>query len=173
VHAVTAESGGEEVTRRLAARDTRVDFKVHSDPEHRLLVQSKEKFYLKEFHRASAYGGTYRDYNMVQPALVVIDKAGAFRQVWSWMTPPLRDVHPKSVLTPVPSQGGLVLVGVRPDSLDLALSIKEGRNVKLNAKSLPVILVEKHGLAKLVGASSFMVLVLALLLALLKRRVRM
>ena len=173
VHAVTAESGGEEVTRRLLERDTPLNFKVHSDPEHMLLVHSEEEFYLKELHKASKYGGTYTDYNMVQPALVVIDKAGAFQQVWSWMTPPLKDVQPKEALTRVPGQGGFVLVGVRPDSADLALSIKEGRNVRLNVRSLPTILVEKFGLPKLVGASSFIFVLLALIVTLIRRRGRL
>jgi len=132
VHAVTAEPGGEEVTARLLERDTPLNFKVHSDPNHMLLVHSEEEFYVKELNKASKYGGTYTDYNMVQPALVVIDRAGAFQQVWSWMTPPLKDVQPKEAMTPVPGLGGAFLVKVRPDSTDLALSIKEGRNVRLN-----------------------------------------
>jgi peroxiredoxin len=131
VHAVTAEPGGEEVTARLCERDTKLDFKVHSDPDFMLLSQSDEEFYVKEVQKASAFGGTYTDYLMVQPALVVIDKAGAFQQVWSWMTPPLKDVEPKAAMTAVPSLDGVRMVKVRPDSADLALSIKEGRNVRL------------------------------------------
>mmetsp|Transcript_170989 Transcript_170989/g.547930 ORF Transcript_170989/g.547930 Transcript_170989/m.547930 type:complete len:88 (-) Transcript_170989:140-403(-) len=80
---------------------------------------------------------------MVQPALVVVGKTGVFQQAWSWMTGALRDVEPKTEFTGVPSQGGLILAGVRPISEDLALSVKESRDVKLSGKSLFAILKEE------------------------------
>mmetsp|Transcript_82470 Transcript_82470/g.209679 ORF Transcript_82470/g.209679 Transcript_82470/m.209679 type:complete len:171 (-) Transcript_82470:299-811(-) len=144
LHAVTAESGGDaEIVRRLQERHTTLDFPVHSDPEHRLLVSSTEPFYIKVEHAASKYKGTYTDYTMVQPALVVVGKTGVFQQAWSWMTGALRGVEPKTEFTRVPSQGGLILAGVRPISEDLASSVKEGRDVKLSGKPLFEILKEK------------------------------
>lgn len=136
LHAVSAEPG--DLTGKLAKHKVQVDFPIHSDPEHNLLAMSEDEFYIKTRHGAGA-----DEYDMVQPALVVMDKSGAFQQVWSWMTAPLKDVEPKTEMTKTPVGG--VLVGVRPLSSDLGPSIKEDRNVKLQGKSIPAIVKEKIG----------------------------
>jgi len=148
------------VKKRLADRNTLLSYPVHSDPKHKLLLPSKDGstslYVITEKKAKQDYGGTYTDYNMVQPALVVVDKKGGLQQVWSWQTPPLDKVEPKSEMTAVPSAGGKVLVGVRPTSSDLGPSIKEKRNVSTSGKSVPEILVEKFGLPTLVaGLSGF------------------
>jgi len=142
------------VKKRLMDRSTVLSYPVHTDPEHKLLLPSKDgstSLYVKKECKASKYGGSYTDYDMVQPALIVVDKTGRLQQVWSWNTPPLDVVEPKDEMTPVPSAGGKVLVGVRPTSSDLGPSIKEKRNVSISGKSIPTILIEKLGLPTMVA----------------------
>ena len=93
------------------------------------------ELFVKEACNAARFGGTYADYTLVQPVLVVVDRRGAIIQLWSWNTAPLRDVVipdglANRALTPVGPSGGLI-VRVRPDPDDLGPSIKEGRSVKL------------------------------------------
>lgn len=95
-----------------------------------------DSLYIMVEHKATKYGGTYEDYMMIQPALIVVDKTGKLQQVWSWNTPPLDKVHPKIEMTSVKPAGGLVLVGVRPLTPDLLASIKENRNVKISGKTM-------------------------------------
>ena len=77
---------------RLAARNTsNLNFKVHSDPKHNLLLKLKETpqneapVFVKETMKCEKFdSGTsvpYKDYNMVQPALVVVHKSGKIQQV--------------------------------------------------------------------------------------------
>jgi len=156
VHFISAETGGaDEIKKRLADRDSPIELPVHSDPEHKLLVHRKrespnqESLYITVEHKAGDnYGGTYENYIMVQPALIVVDKTGKIQQVWSWNTPVLDIVTPKKELTFVAHVDGNPLVGVRPVSNDLAPSIKEGRNVALAGKSAMTIIwegIEKDG----------------------------
>lgn len=122
---------------RLSARDSAVELSVHSDPEHKLLPTTPgvHSLFVKKEFEASTFGGTFQDYVLVQPALVVVDRHGAIVQMWSWMTEPLRDVvrrpAPDEELTPVGLSGEGLLHRVRPDSNDLGPSLKEGRPVKL------------------------------------------
>jgi len=140
LHAVVAEPGGDdEIVARLAVRDLKdLGFPVHSDPEHKLLL--KAPIYVKKLQECSTSDSKtsvpYEDYMMVQPALVVFRRSGEVQQVWSWMTDPLKDVEPKVWNTVVPELGPLV--GVRPISADIAPSIKENRNVKLQCVFKPV-----------------------------------
>jgi len=202
LHAITAESGGdEEIKKRLFDRNTVLNYPVHGDPEHHLLLRRKtgsgapanpgmvsvdeikpdpkakepseavkaelrasleecfgcsmqdlratteeenvasaegdanDSLYVMKKYDASKHGGTYEDYMMIQPALIVLDKTGKIQQVWSWNTPPLDAVQPKEELVAVQSHGGLMLVGVRPLTPDILPSIKENRNVKLSGKT--------------------------------------
>jgi len=166
LHAITAETGGApEVKKRLADRDTVLSYPVHSDPEHKLLLPDKDgetSLYVTKQQNASKFGGSYTDYIMVQPALVVVNKKGALQQVWSWNTPPLDTVEPKSEMTPVPSAGGRPLVGVRPNSKDLLPSITEGRNVSLAGKTVLQIMLEKVGARKVMAGLSCVVLGISL-----------
>jgi len=166
LHAVTAETGGDSAVKgRLADRDTVLSYPVHSDPEHKLLLPDKDggtSLYVKKQQDASKYGGSYTDYMMVQPALIVVNKKGALQQVWSWNTPPLDSVEPKVEMTPVPTAGGRPLVGVRPTSSDLLPSIIEGRNVSLSGKTIPQIMLEKVGSGKVMAGLSCVVLAISL-----------
>jgi len=150
VHFISAETGGaDEIKKRLEDRDSPIELPVHSDPEHKLLVRRKkdspkqESLYVTIEHKAGDnYGGTYENYIMVQPALIVVDKTGKIQQVWSWNTPILDVVSPKRETTSVPHVGGNVLVGIRPVSSDLLLSIKEGRDVQVAGKPITTIMWE-------------------------------
>eukprot|EP00976_Prorocentrum_cordatum_P093718 1189498-Prorocentrum_minimum.AAC.1 len=152
IHAITAEKGGSDVVKgRLAERDSAVRYHVHSDPEHKLLLPMTDavpgsdevhSMFVKKQIKASQYGGTYEDYLMVQPALVVLDKNGVIQQKWSWNTEPLVDVQPKEEMTFVKSYGGASLVSVRPETVDLGPSIKEGRQVRLKGKGMLAIIKE-------------------------------
>jgi peroxiredoxin len=152
LHLISAETGGDaEVKARLAARNTDIPIPVHSDPEHKLLLSKcgaepgsdeEHSLFVKKQILASTYGGTYQDYMMTQPALVVVDKSGAVQQMWSWRTEPLNELEPQEEMTIVLSMGGAPLVSVRPLSSDLGPSIKEGRNVKLLGKGMMSIMVE-------------------------------
>eukprot|EP00658_Telonema_sp_P-2_P084624 TRINITY_DN9443_c0_g1_i1.p1 TRINITY_DN9443_c0_g1~~TRINITY_DN9443_c0_g1_i1.p1 ORF type:complete len:125 (-),score=23.56 TRINITY_DN9443_c0_g1_i1:432-806(-) len=101
---------------------------------------------------ATKYGGSYTDYTMIQPALVVLRKDGTVQQTWSWNTAPLDRVHPKTEMTPVRVGGihGEILVGVRPMSADLGPSILEDRDVKLAGKPKLTLMIEMIGLPKLI-----------------------
>lgn len=140
LHAVVAEKGGDdEILARLATRGmTDLGFPVHSDPEHKLLL--KAPLYVKELMVCSQYDSKtsvpFEDYMMVQPALVVFKKTGEVQQVWSWMTEPLKNFEHKWN-TPIPEMG--MLVGVRPISADIPLSIKENRGVKLQFQGIDKI----------------------------------
>jgi len=175
LHAITSESGGDaEVKKRLVERNTALPYPVHSDPEHKLLLPSKDgsnSLYLKKQKNASEYGGTYTDYEMVQPALVVVTKTGTVQQVWSWNTPPLDAVEPKGEMTPVASHGGKLLVGVRPTTSDLGPSIKANRNVSTSGKSIPTIMIEKLGLPTVVAAASGLVAVVAVAIYAIRKQV--
>mmetsp|Transcript_15148 Transcript_15148/g.32606 ORF Transcript_15148/g.32606 Transcript_15148/m.32606 type:complete len:199 (-) Transcript_15148:187-783(-) len=152
IHAVTAETGGSNAVKaRLAERDSAVKYTVHSDPEFKLLLPRTDaapgsdeahSFFVKREIEASQYGGTYEDYVLVQPALVVVDKSGAIQQKWSWNSEPLVHVEPKEEMTFVGSMGGAVLVSIRPETADLGPSIREGRDVKLKGKGMLQIIAE-------------------------------
>lgn len=112
-------------------RSTTEEEEAASAPEG----DENDSLYVMKKYDASKHGGTYQDYMMIQPALIVVDKTGKIQQVWSWNTPPLDVVSPKEELVAVQSHGGLVLVGVRPLTPDILPSIKENRNVKLSGKT--------------------------------------
>mmetsp|Transcript_94813 Transcript_94813/g.171208 ORF Transcript_94813/g.171208 Transcript_94813/m.171208 type:complete len:173 (-) Transcript_94813:72-590(-) len=144
LHAITAEKGGdEEIAARLAIRGlVDLGFPVHSDPDHKLLLRLKSDteqaapmYMLKAMEASSMDSKTsipYEDYEMVQPALVVLDKTGAVQQpTWSWLTTPIKDVEPKGPFTEVPGLG--IMVAVRPVSSDIAPAVREARAVELHS----------------------------------------
>jgi len=140
VHAISAEKGGAETVRaRLQERDTAVTYPVHSDPDHALLARtvgdSERSLFIKKEMKASRFGGSYEDYTMVQPAFVVVDRAGDVRQAWSWNTEELAAVEPKEELKSISAYGGAPLVSVRPETADIGPSIKEGRRVRISKVS--------------------------------------
>lgn len=146
LHAICAEPGGTDVLKaRLAERDTHVQIPVHSDPDFKLLAaghDSRTSLFTKKWINASKYGGTYKDYMLVQPALVVLDKRGSIQQTWSWKTEPLVHVEPQEEMTPVGSLGGAVLVSVKPEAADIGASIREDRQVKLQGKTMLKIIAD-------------------------------
>jgi len=149
LHFITAEPGGDdEVKKRLSDRGTSIQSPVHSDPEHRLLLPDRgaaadsHSLYIKKHFVASRFGGTYEDYVMVQPALVVVHRSGAIQQTWSWNTEPLANLKGKDDTAPVRTFGGAMLVSIRPISADLGPSIKQNRQVALDGKRTHRILSE-------------------------------
>lgn len=170
LHAVTAEPGGDdEIEARLAAKGlTNLGFRLHSDPENRLLLRSAadptkeaDVFPREEFKPsfASPTSTPYVAYTIVQPALVVVHRTGKVKQAWSWKLGVLKDVEPKEPLTRAPGLG--ILVGVRPKTTDIAASIKEGRPVELEFQGIRRIATEALGAEKLLCAGVVMVGVLA------------
>jgi len=137
VHAITAESGGDAAVKaRLDEREAKdLPFPVHSDPEHKLLMNPQEGYYVKEFNPAKdKFGGDYTDYEMVQPAIEILDKTGAVVQKWSWYSfEPTPDM--KKIVNKVKTKEGeeIMLVCARPVADDILPSIKENRDVKIHA----------------------------------------
>ena len=126
----TQEKGGsKEIYKRLADRDTPVDFPIYCDPDHKLLASPADKIYVKQLQEASKYGGTYEDYMMVQPCVILANQAGGVETWWSWRRM-VRDAEP-GAMRPVfnPTTGLPVpLVTVRPKSADIVAAAEEGRD---------------------------------------------
>lgn len=152
LHVILSEPGGnDEIEARLAARNlVDLGFPIHSDPEYKLLLQLKgtptqeAPLYVRSNMEASKFeSGTatpYTDYEMIQPALAVITQAGDVLQVWSWLTGILKDVEPKESQTVVPDYGPLV--GVRPLTVDIPVSVMQGRDVRLQFQGKEKIMAE-------------------------------
>mmetsp|Transcript_52281 Transcript_52281/g.67045 ORF Transcript_52281/g.67045 Transcript_52281/m.67045 type:complete len:126 (+) Transcript_52281:326-703(+) len=86
----------------------------------------------------------YKNYNMVQPAMIVLNKSGEVKNVWSWNTGELKKVEPQNAMTKVEKYEG-ILVGIRPISSDIPKSIKENRDVKLQFQGMDKIKLEMNG----------------------------
>mmetsp|Transcript_2671 Transcript_2671/g.8375 ORF Transcript_2671/g.8375 Transcript_2671/m.8375 type:complete len:138 (+) Transcript_2671:210-623(+) len=128
--AVTAEPGGDEaVLQRLADRGvTNLEFPVKSDPNHDLLVKDAGDIYTLKHHEWEVSG----PYEMVQPAVVVIDSEGHTIKecTWSWKTMGFQ--NGQAVEDKVAYEGNeYPLVVFRPVISDLVASVKERRPVKL------------------------------------------
>lgn len=165
LHAITAENNGNEgtVVDRILARgpfskgsDT-LPFQVHSDPEQKLLAASTADFYVKQpdfdahLVCGSAFAGV--KYEMVQPALVVVDKSGVVVRKWSWhsIDPKLENMETGQAVKD--SNGAETkLVLLRPEGVDILPSIKEGRDVK-TAPSMPLGQLVKQVIYLKVGAT--------------------
>jgi len=119
---------------------------VHSDPEHKLLLQltsvpgteapvyvHKLKKLTGEDYLDSRTSIPWEDYNMVQPAVIVAHRSGSIRQVWSWRTGILAEVEPKVEGTVVPRLGKLV--GVRPKTADIVRAVKQGKPIEVQGLS--------------------------------------
>jgi len=148
LHVITAESagknGGAEIKERLAARQTISTLDIISDPEHKLLLRgadgkvSGDYVILKQDTSAwkSLSKVPYKDYNMVQPGLTVIQKGGKIQQMWTWKTGALKGIYEKDTALKlewsqvIPEYNGM-LVGIRPQISDILPSIKENRDVAL------------------------------------------
>ncbi|KAK3281808.1 hypothetical protein CYMTET_10421 [Cymbomonas tetramitiformis] len=114
LHAVISEPGGsDELLARLKARELEdLGFPLHSDPEFKTLLRLKDDpskeapLYIKKLMECEKFKSQtsvpYKNYTMVQPALVVYRKTGEIQQLWSWMTGPSKDVEPKVEQTKVP-----------------------------------------------------------------------
>lgn len=124
------------VIARLAARNVEsLPFPVHSDPEHKLLAQPREDIFINRLMEASKkYGGDYIDYDMVQPALILLDSEAKVLKWWSWKKV-IPDAQADSEMMQIEVEGGppAPLVTVRPLTEDILPSILEGREVKTNA----------------------------------------
>jgi len=151
VHLITAEAGGDAaVITRLAERGCDVgSIPVHSDPEHELLVPPAEELYILKEKSASEFNknetDTYTDYMMVQPAHIVLDTTGAVVQRWSWKTMEVEDPSEMTMIDnpdPEHPMKQIPMVTVRPVTADIALSLAEGRDIKL------MTLMDKMGAAK-------------------------
>lgn len=132
LHAITAESGGDAaVLERLKKRKVEeLPFPVHSDADHRLLMVPPEGHYMfQDMPASKKFGSEFTDYNMVQPAMEVLDRAGAVVQKWSWYS-----------LKPPPTGEGVGPVLERPITTDIVPSIKEGRNVRFASLSKCAVL---------------------------------
>lgn len=108
-------------------------YPIHSDTNAKLCAKPEDGHYIKLAFSGEKFGPDYADvaYDMVQPALEVVDKTGAVVRKWSWLS-----IQPK----PDPPEwntkimaGGveLILVLVRPLSADILPAIKEGREFNL------------------------------------------
>lgn len=126
--AVTAEPGGDQAVRdRLAERGCAdLKFDVKSDPDHTLLID--EDIYVKKPHEWDVSG----NYDMVQPAIVVMDQDGnpVKECLWSWKTMGYENGSEMDLI-PYEDQGSFPLVVYRPVISDLVSSIKEKRPIKL------------------------------------------
>mmetsp|Transcript_29857 Transcript_29857/g.41296 ORF Transcript_29857/g.41296 Transcript_29857/m.41296 type:complete len:291 (-) Transcript_29857:207-1079(-) len=87
LHAITAEPDSEEVLRaRLLKKEVPdLSFKLHSDPEHRLLGDPYD-FYTIMDMPASFFKEDYQNFTMVNPALLLVDNVGKAVLWWSWKT---------------------------------------------------------------------------------------
>lgn len=133
VHAITSEPGA--VVARLSKRGcASMPFPVLSDPEHKLCAADADDFYvIKEGHDVSTLHPDYVGviYDMVQPALVVVNRAGQVVQRWSWATmDPRPEPNGKNVLVDGKS---MLVVQVRPQTADIMPSVVEKRAVRLGA----------------------------------------
>ncbi|KAJ8603520.1 hypothetical protein CTAYLR_005146 [Chrysophaeum taylorii] len=127
--AITAEPGGDEAVRqRLADRGVAdLKFEVKSDPDHSFLVKDAGDIYTLKAHEWEVSG----NYEMVQPAIVVLDANGATVKecTWSWKT---MGYSNGQAMDMVPFEGEqFPLVTFRPVISDLVPSVKERRPIKL------------------------------------------
>ena len=110
-----------------------LDFEVRSDPDHKFLEQPNipDIFVMKD-HNWDVSG----PYQMVQPALIVLDSNGELVKecTWSWKTMGLEDGDWDTRVDTQPWAGPIkqvMLVTMRPVMSDLASAIQDRRPVKL------------------------------------------
>ena len=141
---MTAEPGGDDaLLERLAAYGVSgLPFAVKSDPEHTLISDAAGDVYLKK----PCTKGSGGPYEMVQPALVVIDKATdavVTACTWTWRTMGLDpEAEVDDELRVVPSgamfPAKVFLVALRPLIADIPAAVAERRQPKLStAKNMP------------------------------------
>lgn len=146
---VTCEPGGDaEIVSRLADRETpNLHFPVISDPEMKLVSKPKEAVFVERLMKASNYATPrtkFVDYQMLQPALLVLDSSGKVEQCWSWKTMGAEKYLEEGTtlesegveMVKVDADGDAstlgeqALVTVRPEVEDIFAAIKEGRDVR-------------------------------------------
>lgn len=125
--AITSESGGTaRVNERLLEREVKPAFPVLTDPDLTALPEPRDRSVVLAPQNAAQYGGDYTDYNMVQPALFVLDVTTPEWKTlswWSWRSyPDFDDTKPT---------GSWPLIKRRPMSADILPSILEKRPIKL------------------------------------------
>jgi len=138
VHLVTAQPGGTEfLTKALLERDlpnppgVPPSVQLTSDPEHKLLAEVKQDvgdiFVIKTQDKMMGVS-----YQMVQPAVVVIDTATGKAIPscsWSWKTMGITGDNLTELYEVEPS---VHLVTKRPVIADLRAAIRERRQVKIS-----------------------------------------
>ena len=111
-----------------------------SDPDHTMLVKDAGDIFMTEPQ------DQYMDqnYDMVQPALVVVDKATGVTVpefTWSWKTMNLADNDLQESFEVLP---GVELVAFRPVISDLRAALKERRPCKLASVALSSAEIEEQ-----------------------------
>lgn len=134
LHAITAEPGGNDVLKtRLAKKDLDFPFPIHSDSNAKLCAKPEDGHYIKQAFDAERFGPDYAGvtYEMVQPALEVVDKTGAVLLKWSWHSfqPPPDPMEWNTKVTA--GSDSIILVLCRPLSADILPAIKEGRDFQM------------------------------------------
>jgi len=134
VHLVTAQPGGTEfLTKALLERDlpnppgVPPSVQLSSDPEHKLLAQDAGDIFTTKT-QDKMMGVSYQ---MVQPAIVVIDTATGKAIPscsWSWKT---MGVTGDNLTELYEVESGVHLVTYRPVIADLRAAIRERRQVKV------------------------------------------
>lgn len=145
VHVITAQPGGPAslqdilVDKKSLSPPLPSNMKLSSDPEHKLLLDKAGDIYtIKTMDQyPTRLDGTIDSYEMVQPAMVVLDSDGNVVQecTWSWKT--MGHMNGSEMdMVPAPNQSwlqGLLspktipLVVCRPDISDLSSCIAERR----------------------------------------------
>lgn len=142
---VTAQPGGADFLQQsLIARGTPAlpaSVVLVSDPDHALLVKDAGDIFVVDATDGSQ-AFMNQTYDMVQPALVVLDKAtGATipELTWSWKTMGLaaNQVREDAEVAP-----GVELVAFRPVISDLRAAIQERRPVELAPVALTMAQIE-------------------------------
>eukprot|EP01052_Picozoa_sp_SAG31_P042982 SAG31_NODE_7009_length_1820_cov_6.134224_2_plen_244_part_00 len=86
VHAITGEPGGSAALheRLLEKKLAPLSFELHSDPEHALMLEPKAEMYVCEPMPPKLVEMGLPEYEMYQPALLVVSPAGEVLWWWSW-----------------------------------------------------------------------------------------
>lgn len=112
LHAITAEPGGEIAIRNRLTKYglPELKFPIYSDPSWSLMAleQKDEIFMENPSHPFLLKAGAFdEEYKMVQPALVIIDRAGKIVYWWSWKKLRAGIVSEDGVLPNARSKGNL------------------------------------------------------------------
>ena len=129
LHCITAQPGGAAgLHAELEKRDAAVDpgLALHSSPDHAAIYPGTEDIFIAKPHEEP-------EYNMIQPAVVVVNDQEEVVQSWSWKSELDGDGNVGSTeMQMIPQAGGepVPLVTLRISTDDIAPAIKEGREIK-------------------------------------------